>query len=302
MSGPIAEVGGVLIVGAGVMGSQIAMVTALAGYQVHLCDINQQVLERAVLDLRSRLSNRVDRGRMSAFDMDEAFGRLHCNTQVSEIPRVDLVIEASVEKLEHKRALFRSLSLQFPAAVLCSNSSNFVPSSFADVTMAPELVCNTHFFNPALVMPCVEVVRGPQTADQTIETVTAFLGSIGKEVVVLDKEIRGFVANRILNALRDEAIDLYERGIASIESIDTACRGALGHPMGPFELMDLTGLDINYLTKSALFAETGRAEHAPSRAVSERYERGELGRKSGRGWYVYGPEGQRLRVNERPGR
>lgn len=146
---------------------------------------------------------------------------------------------------------------------------------------------NLHFFNPALVMECVEVVRNPETSDATVETVVALARRIGKAPVVLEREISGFVANRILGALTDEAVSLYESGIASFEDIDTACKKALGHPIGPFALMDLTGIDVNYYVRTARYEETGDESHKPKKSVAERFERGEYGRKSGKGWYEY---------------
>jgi 3-hydroxybutyryl-CoA dehydrogenase len=147
-----------------------------------------------------------------------------------------------------------------------------------------------HFFNPALVMRCVEVVRSPDTSAATLDTTVQLTRRLGKEPVVLHKEIPGFVANRILGAVRDEAIFLLENGIASVEDIDAACRTALGHPMGPFELMDLTGIDIGYRAKLARHAVTGDDRDLPSRTVSELVERGDLGRKTGKGFYSYEDE------------
>jgi 3-hydroxybutyryl-CoA dehydrogenase len=136
-------------------------------------------------------------------------------------------------------------------------------------------------------MRCVEVVRGPDTSDATVDTVVALTEQLGKQPVVLRKEIPGFVANRILGAARDEAIFLLEQGVASVEDIDAACRTALGYPMGPFELMDLTGIDIGYHAKLARHAVTGDPRDLPSRTVTELVERGELGRKTGKGFYTY---------------
>ncbi len=191
-----------------------------------------------------------------------------------------------------KRELFAELDRLTPEhTILATNSSSFVPSKIADATSRPDRVVNMHFFNPALVMRCVEVVRGPQTSDATVATTVELAERIGKLPVVLDKEIPGFVANRLLNAVRDEAIRLLEGGYASVEAIDTAARTALGHPMGPFELMDLTGIDIGYHTKQARYDETGDPADLPSRSVTEKVERGELGRKTGTGWYDYTEQG-----------
>ena len=207
----------------------------------------------------------------------------------------DFVIEAAVEKLDVKRELFAQLDEVAPEhAILATNSSTIVSSHIADATGRPDRVCNMHFFNPALIMQCVEVVRGPGTSDATVETTAELARRIGKSPVLLEKEVPGFVANRILGALRDEAISLYENGVASFEDIDTACKTALGHPMGPFELMDLTGIDVGYYVKMARYEESGDPEDKPSETVTEKFEKGELGRKSGKGWYEYDEQGQKV--------
>ena len=155
-------------------------------------------------------------------------------------------------------------------------------------------MCNMHFFNPALVMECVEVIRNPETSDATIETAIELTRRIGKAPIILEKEVSGFVANRILGALMDEAVDLYENGVTSFEDIDTACKTALGHPIGPFELMDLTGIDVNYHVRMARYEETGDESAKPKKSVAEKYEKGELGRKTGKGWYEYDEQGQKV--------
>lgn len=279
----------ILVVGAGAMGSQIAMVCARAGYTVTCTDLDRATLDRAEEMLRGRMGSNVTKGRMSADDRDAAFARLTLTTDRDAAARkADLVIEAAVEKLDVKRALFTELdALCPPQAILASNSSSFVPSSMASSVSHPERFCNIHFFNPALVMTCVEVVRGPETSDATMSAATRFVERIGKTPVVLEKEIPGFVANRILGAVRDEALRLLEGGYADVEAIDTACRTALGYPMGPFELMDLVGLDVTYLIRKATFELTGDESEAPHPLITAKYEAGELGRKSGKGWYTY---------------
>lgn len=289
-----ADVERVLVVGSGAMGSQIAMVCALAGLDVTAYDVDPDVLYRAQTQLQDRMDRTVEKGRLSAWERDSAFGHLAFSTDLEDpAARADLVIEAVVEKLDVKRKVFAALDGLCPdRTVLTSNSSSFVPSKLADATGRADRVCNLHFFNPALVMRCVEVVPGPDTARDTLDTAVELVRRLGKEPVVLDKETPGFVANRILNAVRDEAISLLEEGVASVEAIDTACRTALGYPMGPFELMDLTGIDIGYLTKMARYDETGDPHDLPSRSVRELVERGELGRKTGRGWYTYDEAGK----------
>jgi len=278
----------ILVVGTGAMGSQIAMLCALAGYQVSLQDISQAMLDKARQQLEERLAGTVEKGRLTAEARTAAFDRLTFTTDLSIAESADFVIEAVVEKLDIKRELFAELDRLAPEhAIVVTNSSSFVPSQIASSTARPDRVCNMHFFNPALVMKCVEVVRGPETSQATVDLTVELARRIGKLPVVLQREIPGFIANRILNAVRDEAIALLEGGIASLEDIDTVCRTALGYPMGPFELMDLTGIDIGYYTKMARFAESGDPADLPSRSVTEKVERGELGRKTGKGWYQY---------------
>lgn len=290
------EVAKVLVVGAGAMGSQIAMACALAGYDVVMQDIRAEGLDAANGTLRSLMDSRVAKGRITAQERDAAFDRLTTTTDLDTAAAdVDLVIEAAVENLEIKQQLFARLDELTPAhAILASNSSSFVPSRLAQATKRPGLVCNIHFFNPALVMKCVEIVRAPETADETIAAAVELVNRLGKQPVVMDKEINGFIANRILNAIRDEAVFLLEGGYASITDIDTAVRTALGHPLGPFELQDMTGLDIGYATKQGRFAESGDPKDAPSRSLAERAEAGHLGKKTGQGWYRYDADGSKL--------
>jgi 3-hydroxybutyryl-CoA dehydrogenase len=286
----------ILVVGAGAMGSQIAMVCALAGHDTTVTDIADDALDRARDQLHVRLDRDVAKGRRTREDVDAAFARLTFTTDLDAAAAgADLVIEAALEDLEVKREVFARLDKVLPPhAILTTNSSAIMSSQLADATGRPDRVANMHFFNPALVMRCVEVVRGPATSDATVEAVVALAERLGKEPVVLRKEIPGFVANRILGAVRDEAIFLLENGIASVEDIDAACRTALGHPMGPFELMDLTGIDIGYRAKLARHAVTGDDRDLPSRTVSELVERGDLGRKTGKGFYTYDEDGTRV--------
>ncbi|MBA2691385.1 MAG: 3-hydroxyacyl-CoA dehydrogenase family protein, partial [Rubrobacter sp.] len=283
----------ILVVGAGAMGSQIGMVCAISGYEVAVQDISGDMLEKAKKELRDRMNRNVEKERMSENEVEEAFSRMAFTTDLEgSASEADFVIEAAVEKLDVKRELFAKLDEAAPEhAVLATNSSTIVGSRVADATSRPDKVCNMHFFNPALIMKCVEVVRGPDTSDATVDTTVELTKRIGKAPVILEKEISGFVANRILHALRDEAIDLYEGGYASFEDIDVACKTALGHPMGPFELMDLTGIDISYYVRQARYEETGDPSDKPRRSIAEKFEKGELGRKTGKGWYEYDEKG-----------
>lgn len=283
------EIRSVVVLGAGTMGSQIAAVSALAGYTTSLVDIQQKQLDRAREQLRQRLDRDVEKGRRDRGAVDEAWSRLALTTDRDRVAAsADLVIEAAVEDLSVKRSIFADLDRVCPPhTLLATNSSNIVSSRVADATGRPGKVCNLHFFNPALVMACVEIVPHEGTDPETVEAASAFVESLGKTPVKLKREVPGFLANRLLNALRREALDLYEGGVADFEDIDLAAKTALGHPMGPFELMDLVGIDVVHLIRLAEYEQTGDPAALPARSIKEKYEAGDFGRKTGRGWYEY---------------
>lgn len=279
----------VCVVGAGAMGRQIALNTAIHGYPTTLYDVSRDALDAARAWADEYLAGRVAKGRLTQEQVDQARARLGIAPQLSEAAGgADLVIEAATERLDLKRDLFAELDrLCKPTAILATNSSTIVSSKLAETTRRPERVANLHYFNPALVMELVEVVQGPHTSDQTAETLMAFARSTGKTPIRLKKEIFGFVANRLLHALANEALFLVENGYATYQEVDLAAEKALGHPLGPFRLMDLTGIDVAYLVRQEKYRQSGREEDKPPPSIVERYERGEHGRKTGRGWYDY---------------
>ena len=289
----IEDIKTVLVVGAGAMGQQIAMNTALNGrahnYKVILCDSFPTAMEKAQKWAPDYLAGRVAKGRITQEEADQVAANLSFSDNVEEAAaQADLVIEAIIENLDAKRELFQKISkVCKPDTILGTNSSNIVSSKLADVTEHPERLLNMHYFNPALVMQLVEIVRGPHTADETIQTAYAFAENTGKKPIIIQKEIAGFVANRINAAVTREACLLLEKGIASVEDIDTACEKGLNYPMGPFRLMDLTGLDVNYYVRRDRFAESGDPNDAPSPLVIDKVIKGEYGRKTGKGWYDY---------------
>ncbi|MDL9978680.1 3-hydroxyacyl-CoA dehydrogenase family protein [Microbacterium sp. ASV49] len=279
----------ILVVGAGAMGSQIGMVAALAGIDTTVQDVSAEQLPRAEAQLRDRLAGQVAKGRRTQEDVDAAFARLRFTTELeTAAAAADYVIEAAIERIDIKRELFARLGAAAPAhAILATNSSTIPSSELADASGRADRVCNLHFFMPPLVMRAVEVVRGPETSDATVATTTALAERLGKTPVVLNREIPGFVANRLLWAIREEALRMYGDGIASYQDIDAAAREALGHPMGPFELMDLVGNDVAYRNKIAVYEQTGDEAELPHPALVALYEKGDYGRKTGKGWYDY---------------
>ena len=289
----IEDVKTVVVVGAGVMGQQIAMNTAIkgraSGYQVILCDSFPAAVEKAQAWADQYLDGRVAKGRLTQEQVDQVKDNFTVSQDVDgSAAKADLLIEAIVEKLDVKRELFGRISkLCKPDTVLGTNSSNIVSSKLADVTEHPERLLNIHYFNPALVMELVEIVRGPHTGDEAVEVARAFAVNTGKSPIVLKKEIAGFVANRINAAVAHEALSLLRKGIATVEDIDTACEKGLHYPMGPFRLMDLTGIDVNYYVRVDRYAESHDPFDAPDPLVIEKFKRGEFGKKTGKGWYDY---------------
>ncbi len=281
------------VVGAGTMGHQIAMLGALAGCTTSVVDVRAEALEKAQAGLQALTTRWTQRKRLTEAHASEALGRLRWTTVLADGARdADFVIEAVLERLEEKRAVFAALDrLAPPRAILATNSSTIRSSLLASATSRADRVCNMHFFNPPLVVELVEVVMHPQTSEATAAAAMHLARRMGRTPVLLRREISGFVVNRILAGLVDEAVRLYEAGIASFEDIDLAVKKGLGHPMGPFELMDLVGIDVAHDVRMQRFAETRDPAQRPPRSIIEKYERGEWGRKTGKGWYTYPPPG-----------
>ncbi|MFN8526569.1 MAG: 3-hydroxyacyl-CoA dehydrogenase family protein [Chloroflexota bacterium] len=279
----------VTVVGAGAMGSQIGLNTAIHGYPVVMYDVQAASLERVQKWAAEYLDGRVEKRRLTREQADAAAARFTVEADLSSaVADADLVIEAATEKLDVKCQVFADLDeLCKPSAILATNSSTIVSSKLADATNRPDRVANLHYFNPALVMKAVEIVQGPHTSEDTAQTLIEFGRRTGKTPIHLKKEIFGFCANRLLHALAREALWQFENGYASFQDIDVALEQALGHPMGVFRLMDLTGIDVAYLVRMQKYAETGDPNDLPPRSIVERYERGDYGRKTGRGWYEY---------------
>ncbi|WP_079526436.1 3-hydroxyacyl-CoA dehydrogenase family protein [Halobacillus hunanensis] len=279
----------VAVIGAGSMGHQIAMLSALAGLQTNVQDVNLDSLDEAKTKLTKIMDKWVRKQKITAEARDDAFGRLMFTTDLREAASdADFIIEAVVEKLEVKRKVLTELDEVAPKhAVFATNSSTIVSSLIADATSRPEKVCNMHFFFPPLVMDCVEVVKGDHTSDETTQLAMNVCDQMNRTAVLLQKEISGFVANRILFAIQKEAMALYEEGYADFKDIDKITRKALGHPVGPFELMDLSGIDVGYYVMQQRYAESGDPNDQPSRTLIEKVESGEFGRKTGKGFYTY---------------
>ena len=279
----------VAVIGAGLMGGGIAQVAAVAGYDVVLRDVTPEALERGLGTIRSSYAKFVDKGRLQADAAEAALARITTTTELDAVADADLVVEAVFEKLEVKAEVFRELDrICKDDAVLASNTSAIPITSIAAVTSRPEAVVGTHFFSPVPLMKLCEVVRGYKTSDHAIDVARSFAEGMGKTVVVVNRDVAGFVTTRLISALAMEAVRLLESGVASAEDIDTACRLGFGHAMGPLETIDLTGVDIMLNAASNIYSDTQDETFAPPELLRRMVAAGDLGRKSGRGFYDHG--------------
>jgi len=279
----------VTVVGAGLMGRQIAMQTALSGYSTICYDKFSGSLEDAEKFALDWFEKRKAKGKMSPEEAETAKQNLKFTSDLNTAAEnVDLIIEAVPDVLEIKRNTLKELDEVTPEhTIYASNSSYIVSSRFADAVQDPSKVINVHFFNPALVMKIVEVVKAEHVSDETFDAVFEFVSSIGKTPVRIEKEIYGFVVNRIFSALTREACYLVDLGIASPEDIDKAVKGALGHSMGPLETLDMTGLDLEYDVYMERYRTSRDIKDLPAACITEHRARGEFGRKTKKGFYTY---------------
>jgi len=271
------------------MGHQIALQCALSGFKTVSTDVIPAVLEKAEKFVDGYLAGRVQKGKLTEDAAKKARANISFTGDLKVAAKdADVVIEAVLERIDLKRKIFADLDKIAPAhAILATNSSFIVSSRIATATNRPSQVCNLHFFNPALVMKLVEVVQGPHVSDETAKCMMDFCLKIDKIPIHIKKEVDGFVLNRIFSVISKEALWMLEMGVASYEDIDKACVYGAGHPMGPFRLNDLTGIDLTYDICMSHFYESGNPADLPSPSVVKKYTEGKFGQKTGEGWYSY---------------
>jgi 3-hydroxybutyryl-CoA dehydrogenase len=287
------EIKEVMVLGSGVMGTGIAQTAGQYGYSVILYGRSSAKLEVSLKNISDFVAKLIQRGKLNE-SRETILGRIRTTTKIDEGGKVDLVIESVAEDLQLKEELFRKLDeVCQPSAILSSNTSSIPISKLAKVTKRVDKVVGIHFPNPVPLMPVGEVIRTLTTSEETFEKAVAFVKSLQKEVVRVNMDIAGYVFNRVNLPARVEAIRLVERGVASIEDIDKAMRLGYGWPMGPFESSDLAGLDVGYDTLLSLYEETKDLKFYPPDLLYRKVLAGHLGKKVGKGWYEYGPNGEK---------
>jgi 3-hydroxybutyryl-CoA dehydrogenase len=281
------EIKNVGVIGCGLMGAGIVEVCARAAYNVVVLEVNQALLDRGMARLRGSLEKAVARGKASQEEADTTLSRIRGTLDLADFGACDLVVEAAVENMEIKKQLFAALDAVLPPhAILASNTSSLCVTEMASATQRGDKVLGIHFFNPVPVMPLIEFVRTILTSDETMGTARQFGASLGKTMVTA-KDTPGFIVNRLLIPYLLDAVQVYENGLASREDIDTAIKLGLNHPMGPLTLLDFVGLDTTLFIADAMFEEYKDERYAAPPLLRRMVLAGQLGRKSGKGFYDY---------------
>lgn len=281
------DIGKVGVVGAGTMGNGIAQVFAASGFPVRMRDVGQAQLDRGMSSIQKSLGKFVEKGKLSAEDSEAALGRIETTTELGDMADCDLVVEAIFENFEAKAIAFRELdALLKPEAILASNTSSIDITRLAAVTQRPDRFIGMHFFNPVPLMTLVEIIRGLATSDETYATIRDLSQKLGKTPVEV-RDYPGFVSNRVLMPMINEAIFALYEGVASKEDIDTVMKLGMNHPMGPLTLADFIGLDVCLDILHVLYDGFKDPKYRPCPLLVKMVQAGKTGRKSGEGFYRY---------------
>jgi 3-hydroxybutyryl-CoA dehydrogenase len=277
----------VLIVGAGLMGSGIAQVCAQVGIKVLLYDVSPEAIDKGLESIAWSVGKLIEKEKLSE-DRDTVLNRIETIKDLEAAAETDLAIEAVFEKLEIKQEIFKQLDQAcHPKTIIASNTSAIPITELAAVTRRPEKVLGIHFFSPVPMMQAVEVVKGVSTAEDTLQVGVAFVRKLGKEPIRVESDVPGFLLNRINLVSYVEAIRLLEQGVGTVADIDKGVRLAFGRRMGPFETGDMVGLDVSYGALTAIYEESKDKRFYPPQPLRRKVKAGQLGRKTGRGWYEY---------------
>ncbi|MBU2661978.1 3-hydroxyacyl-CoA dehydrogenase family protein [Actinoplanes bogorensis] len=280
--------GRLAVIGSGLMGSGIAQVSAQAGWHVTMRDVDDAATSRGMAAIRDSLSRFAAKGRITEEEAEATIARITPTTDLDAAADADVVVEAIYEKVEAKHEVFRTLDKICKAdAVLGTNTSAIPITQIATVTQRPESVVGIHFFSPVPMMKLVELVRGYQTSDETLAAARAYAEEVGKTCVEVKRDVAGFVSNRLFSAILIEAVQLVESGVVSAADLDTVMKLGFGHAMGPLATVDLTGLDVMLNAASNIYRDTADEKFFPPELLQRMVQAGDLGRKTGKGFYTY---------------
>ena len=281
----------IFIAGSGFMGAGIAQTAIVSGFDVTLYDVAPEALEKAKGTIDAMLSKTVAKEKITQAEKDAAMARLFCSTALSAAADTDLVIEAAVERIDVKKTIFSELSgICRKETIFATNSSSISITDISSVVENPSRFLGMHFFSPVPLMRLLEIVKGLATSEDTIATAKEVGSRLGKTCIV-SKDSPAFIVNRMLDPMINEAIGLLEAGIGSVEDIDNGAKMGLNHPMGPLELIDMAGIDIELAVMEVLHAETGDPKYRPAQLLRNMVRMGWLGRKTGKGFYIYHTDG-----------
>jgi 3-hydroxybutyryl-CoA dehydrogenase len=276
------------VVGAGIMGAGVGQLCAQQGYEVTVVDISDELIDKAQNKITAGLKRRIEKGKITQEDMDSVLSRMNWSTDLNLASDCDFAVEAISEDIEAKKEVFGKLdSICSPETILATNTTALSVSEIASATSRPDKVIGMHFFNPAVIMKLVEIIRGESTSEETIATAKKFAEDLGKIPVTTAKEAPAGIVSRVLAGLLNEAAVVYADGVASPEDIDEAMKLGAGLPMGPLALIDMIGLDIHLAKMETLYEKLKDERYKPPEIIKKMVAEGKLGKKAGEGFYKY---------------